>query len=250
MVAGPAFKVDTGLANIANRPTEKVEHHMNQAEKIGNLHDLVRDRVQRSMEVQKMLLLDSTFCELVANAAMQIVKSLRAGGKVLFMGNGGSAADAQHLAAEFTGRYLKERRALPALALSANSSSVTAIGNDYGFDLVFARQLEALGREGDVAVGISTSGNSRNVIRALEVAKSKSIYTVSLTGASGGIMKSIADCAICMPTDETPRIQESHILTGHIICEIAELALIEDPGDKAEKDNTVVASAHRVKGIT
>ncbi len=141
------------------------------------------------------------------------------------MGNGGSAADAQHMAAEFTGRYLKERRALPALALSTNFSSVTAIGNDYGFDLVFARELEALGKAGDVAVGISTSGNSRNVIRALEVAKSKSIYSIALTGVSGGLMKSIADCAICMPSDETPRIQECHILTGHIICEIAELAL-------------------------
>lgn len=249
MVASPALEADTGVSNIANRAIEKVEHAMNQTEKIGNLHDFVRYRVQRSMEVKKMLLLDHTFCELVANAAMQIVKSLRAAGKVFFMGNGGSAADAQHLAAEFTGRYLKERRALPALALSVNSSSVTAIGNDYGFDLVFARQLEALGRGGDVAVGISTSGNSRNVIRALEVAKSKSIYTVSLTGASGGRMKSIADCAICMPTDETPRIQECHILTGHIICEIAELALIEDPGDLAGKDDVAVASAHRGKEI-
>src|SRR5579859_4008292 len=222
---------------------------MTRQENAKYITDLVRDRVQGSIRVKQVLLSDAVFHELVARAAMQIVKSLRGGGKVLFCGNGGSAADAQHLAAEFTGRYLKERRALPALALSVNSSSVTAIGNDYGFDLVFARQLEALGREGDVAIGISTSGNSRNVIRALEVAKSKSIYTVSLTGTSGGLMKSIADCAICMPTDETPRIQESHILTGHIICEIAELALIEDPGDKAEKDDAVVAFAHRVKGI-
>jgi D-sedoheptulose 7-phosphate isomerase len=119
---------------------------------------------------------------------LRIVKSLGLGGKVIFFGNGGSAADAQHLAAEFTGRFLKERRALPALALSVNSSSLTAIGNDYGFDLVFARQLEALGKEGDVAVGISTSGNSPNVIRALEAAKSKSIYSIALTGKSGGKM--------------------------------------------------------------
>src|SRR4029077_4361920 len=114
----------------------------NQVGKIGNLHDLVRDRVQRSLDVKKKLLLDPTFCELVANAATQIVTSLRAGGKVFFMGNGGSAADAQHMAAEFTGRYLRERRAFPALALGVNFSSVTAIGNDYGFDLVFARELE------------------------------------------------------------------------------------------------------------
>jgi D-sedoheptulose 7-phosphate isomerase len=190
------------------------------------LTDLVRDRIQGSLRVKQVLLSDAVFHEFVAQAAMQIVKSLRGGGKVLFCGNGGSAADAQHLAAEFTGRYLKERRALPALALHTNTSSVTAIGNDYGFDLVFARQLEALGKEGDVLVGISTSGNSRNVLRAMEVAKAKSIYTIALTG-SGGKMKDLADCAICIPSDETPRIQECHILTGHIMCEIAEEALLE-----------------------
>ena len=186
------------------------------------VNELVRDRIQRSIEVKQALLSDAGFEEVVAQAALQIVKALRAGGKVIFCGNGGSAADAQHLAAEFTGRYLKERSALPALALHANTSALTAIGNDYGFDLVFARQLEALGKEGDVAVGISTSGNSPNVLRALEVAKSKSIYTVALTGASGGKMREGADCTICIPSEETPRIQECHILTGHIICEIAE----------------------------
>jgi D-sedoheptulose 7-phosphate isomerase len=185
------------------------------------LTDLVRDRIQSSIRVKQALLSDAAFHDLVAQAATRIVKSLCGGGKVLFCGNGGSAADAQHLAAEFTGRYLKERRALPALALHANTSSLTAIGNDYGFDQVFARQLEALGKEGDVLVGISTSGNSRNVLRAMEVAKSKSIYTIALTG-SGGTMKDVADCAICIPSTETPRIQECHILTGHIICEIAE----------------------------
>jgi D-sedoheptulose 7-phosphate isomerase len=193
------------------------------------LNDLVLDRIQRSIEVKQALLKDATFRELVTRAALEIVKSLRAGGKVLFFGNGGSAADAQHLAAEFTGRYLKERRALPALALHGNSSAVTAIGNDYGFDLVFARQMEAFGKEGDVAVGISTSGNSRNVLRGLESAKSKGIFTVALTGASGGLMKKIAHCTLCIPSEETPRIQECHILTGHIICEIAEEMLFEDP---------------------
>lgn len=186
------------------------------------VNDLVRDRIRRSIEVKQLLLSHATFQDQVERAAMEIVRALRTDGKVLFFGNGGSAADAQHLAAEFTGRYLKERRALPALALHANSSAVTAIGNDYGFDLVFARQMEALGKQGDVAVGISTSGNSRNVLRALEAAKSKSIFTVALTGASGGSMKNVADCAICIPSEETPRIQECHILAGHIICEIAE----------------------------
>jgi D-sedoheptulose 7-phosphate isomerase len=191
------------------------------------LHDLVRDRIQGSIDVKQALLLDSTFHGLVVQVAMQIVKSLRAGGKVLFFGNGGSAADAQHLAAEFTGRYLKERRALPALALNANSSSLTAIGNDYGFDHVFARQLEALGKKGDVAVGISTSGNSRNVVLALVAAKKKSMYTVALTGASGGSMKNLADCTLCMPSGETPRTQECHVLTGHLICEIVEVVLFD-----------------------
>jgi len=222
---------------------------MTQTETSNGLHELVRNRVHRSIKVKEMLLLDPEFCELVTRAAMQIVESLRAGGKVLFFGNGGSAADAQHLTAEFTGRYLKERRALPALALSVNSSSMTAIGNDYGFDLVFARQLEALGKDGDVAVGISTSGNSRNVIRALEVAKSKSIYSVALTGATGGLMKSIADCTICIPSEETPRIQECHILAGHIICEIAEVALFENPEDRIDRVDLAVAPSHNDTGI-
>jgi D-sedoheptulose 7-phosphate isomerase len=191
------------------------------------LAGMVRDRIRRSIDVKQTLLLDNTFENQVIQTALQIVKALRGGGKVLFFGNGGSAADAQHLAAEFTGRYLKERRALPALALHANTSAITAIGNDYGFDLVFARQIDALGKEGDVAVGISTSGNSPNVLRALEVAKSQSIYTVALSGASGGKMKVMADCTICIPSQETPRIQECHILTGHIICEIAEEMLVE-----------------------
>lgn len=197
------------------------------------MQDLVQDRIRRSIQVKEMLLVDAGFRDSTSRLAMQIVASIRAGGKVLFFGNGGSAADAQHLAAEFTGRYLRERRALPALALSVNSSSVTAIGNDYGFDCVFARQLEALGKEGDVAVGISTSGNSRNVIRALETAKSMSIFPAALTGMSGGSLKSVADCVVSIPSEETPRIQECHILTGHIICEIVEEMLFEDLGDSA-----------------
>jgi len=199
---------------------------MKPQENVKLLTDLVRDRIHASINVKQTLLADVAFQGLVAQAAVRIVNALRAGGKVLFCGNGGSAADAQHLAAEFTGRYLKERRALPALALHANTSSLTAIGNDYGFDHVFARQLEALGKQGDVLVGISTSGNSRNVIRAMEVAKAKSIYTIALTG-SGGKMKDLADCSICIPSQDTPRIQECHILTGHIICEIAEEMLME-----------------------
>lgn len=199
-----------------------------QKENIASLQDLVRDRIQRSLDAKQKLLVDASFRNLTVKVALRIVDSLRAGGKVLFFGNGGSAADAQHLAAEFTGRYLKERPALPAVALGVNPSTVTAIGNDHGFDLTLARELEALGRQGDVAVGISTSGNSRNVVRALEIAKSKSIYTVALTGASGGALRNIAECTICIPSEETPRIQECHILTGHIICEIVEQTMWED----------------------
>jgi D-sedoheptulose 7-phosphate isomerase len=189
------------------------------------LEKMLRDRIQRSIDVKRAVLQDDAFGSLVIRAALQIVQALRAGGKVLFFGNGGSAADAQHLAAELTGRYLKERRALPALALNENGCAVTSIGNDFGFDLVFARQLEALGKEGDVAVGISTSGNSPNMLRALEVAKSKSIYTIALTGATGGKINAMADCTLCIPSEETPRIQECHILIGHILCEIVEDAL-------------------------
>jgi D-sedoheptulose 7-phosphate isomerase len=220
---------------------------MKQDQNVKHLRDLVRGRIQSSIDIKAALLLDSDFHDGLAHVALQIVESLRAGGKVIFFGNGGSAADAQHLTAEFTGRYLKERRALAALALSTNSSSVTAIGNDYGFDLVFARQLEALGKESDVAIGISTSGNSSNVIRAFEVAKTKSIYTVALTGASGGAMKKVADWSICVPTEETPRIQECHILVGHIICEIVELALFEDAKNGSLAKEFVTTSSQRGK---
>src|SRR6185436_18554900 len=129
--------------------------------------------------------------------------------------NGGSAADAQHLAAEFVGRYLRERRPLPALALNANSSAVTAIGNDYGYDWVFARQLEALARPGDVAVGISTSGNSASVIKAAQCARRLGLHTIGLTGALGGGLSDFVDTLIAVPSMETPRIQECHILVGH-----------------------------------
>ena len=197
-------------------------------QEISNLQDLARDRIRRSLDAKQQLLLDNRLHGLIVQVALRMVDSLRSGGKIFFFGNGGSAADAQHLAAEFTGRYLKERAALPALALGVNSSSVTATGNDYGFDRAFARELEALGKQGDVAVGVSTSGNSENVIRAMEVAKLKSIYTVALTGSSGGLLKNIADCTLCIPSEETPRIQECHILTGHIICEMVEKIMSGD----------------------
>ena len=146
----------------------------------------------------------------------------RTGHKALFFGNGGSAGDAQHLAAEFVGRYLRQRRPLPALALNANSSAVTAIGNDYGYEEVFARQMEALATPGDVAVAISTSGNSPNVIHAVLCARRLGLYTIGLTGASGGRLRELVDSLIAVPSDETPRIQECHILAGHALCDAVE----------------------------
>lgn len=162
----------------------------------------------------------------VDTAAQAMIRSLKAGGHLFFCGNGGSAGDAQHLAAEFLGRFMKERRPLPATALTTNSSSVTAIGNDYGYELVFARQLAGLARPGDVLVGISTSGGSANVIEAMRVGRERGMVCVSLTGSRESPMSAAADIAILAPSTSTPRIQEMHIAIGHTICEIVEDAMI------------------------
>src|SRR5207245_3724831 len=166
----------------------------------------------------------------VATVSEILVNALRRGNKLLLFGNGGSAADAQHIAAELVGRFAFDRPVLPPLALSVNSSCVTAIGNDYGFDQVFSRQLEALARAGDVAFGISTSGNSPNVLRGLSSAKSLGLRTVALTGRTGGNLLKCVDLCICVPSDETPRIQECHILIGHIISELVERELFHEEG--------------------
>ena len=198
---------------------------MKPQENVKLLTDLVRDRIHASINVKQTLLADVAFQGLVAQAAVQIVNALRAGGKVLFCGNGGSAADAQHLAAEFTGRYLKERRALPALALHANTSSLTAIGNDYGYELVFARELSAHARPKDVLLALTTSGNSPNILRAIDVARQRQVSVIGLSGESGGQMRSLCDICLCVPCKSTPRIQEMHITIGHAICEILEVRL-------------------------
>jgi len=150
------------------------------------------------------------------------------GNKVLLCGNGGSAADAQHIAAEFVGRFAFDRPALPALALAVNSSSVTAIGNDYGFDHIFSRQIEALGRPGDSVIGISTSGNSLNVLRAMSVARQMGLHTIALTGCGGGKLKAEVEYCIGVPSNQTPRIQECHILIGHIVSELVEQAIFHE----------------------
>lgn len=157
--------------------------------------------------------------------ADKITKSLKAGGKVILMGNGGSAGDAQHIAAEFVGRYKKERKSYPALALNTNTSSLTAIGNDYGYDVTFSRQVEGFAKEGDIVIGISTSGNSANVYKAMEMAKEKGCYTAALLGKDGGTIKNIVDLPIIVKTNNTPRVQECHIFIGHTLCEIVEKEL-------------------------
>jgi D-sedoheptulose 7-phosphate isomerase len=160
--------------------------------------------------------------------ADQIIDSLENGGKVILMGNGGSAADAQHIAAEFVGRYKKERKAFPAIAITTDSSIVTAIGNDYGSEKVFSRQVEAHGKIGDVVIGISTSGNSANVIEAVKTAREIGCFTFALLGNDGGQLKSLVDIPIVVESRDTPRIQECHILIGHIICDLVERGITED----------------------
>mgnify|MGYP001614072370 FL=1 len=154
-----------------------------------------------------------------------ILTSYRNGGKVILCGNGGSAADAQHLAAELVGRFKLERRALPAIALNTNTSILTALGNDYGYETVFSRQVEALANEKDIIIGLSTSGNSPNVLKAIEAAKAKGAMTIGLTGGNGGSLAKMTDLAIVVPSDNTPRIQEAHITIGHIVCELVEREL-------------------------
>jgi D-sedoheptulose 7-phosphate isomerase len=181
--------------------------------------------IQASIAAKERLLSDAGLISTVARVSAILVDAFQQGNKVILFGNGGSAADSQHIAAEFVGRFAFDRPALPALALSVNTSCVTAIGNDYGFDLVFSRQIEALGRAGDVVIGITTSGNSPNVLQGVTVAKKLGMHTVAMTGCTGGKLKGAVDHCICAPSDETPRIQECHILVGHIIAELAEATI-------------------------
>jgi D-sedoheptulose 7-phosphate isomerase len=164
--------------------------------------------------------------DLVVAAAEKMTALIRAGGKAIFCGNGGSAADAQHLAAELMGRFMLDRAPLAAMALSVNTSTITAVGNDFGYDEIFERQLRGIGRAGDVLIGLSTSGNSKNVVRAMEAANQIGIFTIALTGEGGGRMGEIADLVIKVPSRSTPRIQEMHIAVGHSLCEWVEAALV------------------------
>jgi D-sedoheptulose 7-phosphate isomerase len=188
----------------------------------------VTELMAASIFTKQSMLSNSDLVTTIAKVSEILVASLRQGNKVVLFGNGGSAADAQHIAAEFVGRFAFDRPALPALAFSVNTSCVTAIGNDYGFDQVFSRQVEALARAGDVAIGISTSGNSPNVLNALLAARKMGLRTIGLTGAGGGALAKSAEFCICVPSKETPRIQECHILIGHIISELVEREIFHE----------------------
>lgn len=184
---------------------------------------VIQADIQASIAVKQLLLSDDALLEQLARLAESCLAAVRAGGKVIFAGNGGSFADAQHLSAEFTSRFMFDRAPLASLALGTNNSAISAIGNDYGYELVFARELQGIARPGDIFVPISTSGNSANILAAVKMANELGISTVAWTGSSGGQLKALCEC-ICMPSQETARIQECHILIGHILCGLVETA--------------------------
>ena len=184
--------------------------------------------IKESMSVKSDIIQDNTILGNIELAIVAIKDSIQSGNKILFCGNGGSAADAQHLAAEFSGRFYIDRKALPAEALHCNTSYLTAVGNDYGYDFVYSRLIEGIGNEGDILVGISTSGNSKNILNAFTMARSLGMKVIAFTGESGGKMKECCDILLNIPSSDTPRIQEAHILIGHIICENVESILFSD----------------------
>jgi D-sedoheptulose 7-phosphate isomerase len=186
--------------------------------------ELARQRIRQSLDAQERLL-EPAVLEPLVRAADAIATALVTGHKLLAFGNGGSAADATHIAAELVGRFLRERHALPALSLTDNSSAMTAIANDYSFDRVFVRQIEAFGVPGDVALGISTSGTSPNVVGGLKAAREANLITVALTGRDGGDLAAVSDHCIVVPSPDTPRIQEAHTLLAHVLCELVEQAV-------------------------
>jgi len=187
----------------------------------------VKSEIEASISVKKVLLEDLFLLEQIMDISKACLGSLRTGGKIIFCGNGGSFADAQHLSAEFTSRFLFDRPALASIALGTNNSGLTAMGNDYGYENIFSRELEALGKPEDILIGITTSGSSPNIIKGVDAAKKIGITTFILTGQSGGKLKDLADC-VHMPSNDTARIQECHILVGHIICGFVEKAMFKD----------------------
>jgi|SRR5690242_12478968 len=191
----------------------------------------IKNIIQSSIDVKTTILSDAQLLQTISDSVNVIVKAFENGNKVLFCGNGGSAADAQHLAAEFSGRFYTDRDALPAEALHCNTSYLTAVANDYSYDVIYSRLIKGIGNKGDILIGLSTSGNSKNIISAFEVAKEKGMITIAFTGAAGGKMKNLADYLVNVPSADTPRIQESHIMLGHIICQLVEEIYFADTND-------------------
>ena len=178
--------------------------------------------INASIDTKRQVLEDELLLQTINSCIHKIVLAFKNGNKVLFCGNGGSAADAQHLAAEFSGRFYTDRKALPAEALHCNTSYLTAVANDYSFDVIYSRLIDGIGEQGDILIGLSTSGNSKNIVNAFESAKVKGMTTIGFTGMTGGQLKSVSDYLINIPSTDTPRIQEAHILIGHIICQLVE----------------------------
>lgn len=186
------------------------------------MSDYLRAEVSRSVEVMQAILADTALIETVDRIAVAITDAIANGGKVMFCGNGGSAGDSQHLAAELVGKLVFDRPAMAGMALTVDTSALTAVGNDFGYEYVFSRQVEGLGRTGDVLVGISTSGRSKNVVKAMESARQRGIVTIAMTGATRGPMADLADYWLAIPATETPKIQEGHIVLGHVFCAMVE----------------------------
>jgi D-sedoheptulose 7-phosphate isomerase len=182
----------------------------------------IKELISNSISVKQQLMSDEKLMAVVNDCISIITTAFKNGNKVLFCGNGGSAADAQHLAAEFSGRFYIDRPALPAEALHCNTSYLTAVANDYSYNLIYARLLQGIGNKGDILIGLSTSGNSKNIIEAFEVAKEKGMVTIGFTGAGGGAMKNLSNYLLNVPSTDTPRIQECHMLIGHIVCQLVE----------------------------
>lgn len=186
------------------------------------INNYIKEHFQESILVKEQILKDENLITLIKNASLEIIKAYKNNNKTLLAGNGGSAADAQHIAGEFVSRFYFDRPGIASIALTTDTSILTAIGNDYGYENLFARQVQAQGVKGDIFIGISTSGNSKNILKALELCKQKEIISIGLSGASGGAMNELCDYCIKVPSTCTPRIQEAHILIGHIICAIVE----------------------------
>jgi len=211
--------------------------------------EFISKKIQESISVKEAILKDNKLLEKIEKSSKIIIEALQNGNKIFFCGNGGSAADAQHLTAEFLGRFYLDKHPLPAISLTANTSTLTALGNDFSYDDIFLRQLMGLGKKGDILAGISTSGNSGNIVNTMKYARKNGIINIAFTGESGGKMRELADVLINVPSKDTPRIQEAHITIGHIICEIVEKEMEESRLQTVSASMAHVMSETLEKGI-